>query len=167
MICPTCRKGETRVIDSREDEQAIRRRRECMACQFRFTTFERIEILNLMVVKRNRTKQPFSKEKLLRGISLAAAGREAVLQHATTLADRIERDLYATGKEEVSSHQIGTMVLDQLKTIDPVAYLRFASVYRSFDDLKAFEKELDQIVKEQGEQEVRSEKLETRRRPSG
>lgn len=154
MICPTCKKAETRVIDSREDEAAIRRRRECLSCQFRFTTFERVEILNLLVIKRNRTKQPFSKEKLLLGITIAGQKRPAVVQHAANIADAIERDLYATGKSEVPSHRIGTMVLEHLKSIDPVAYLRFASVYRSFDDLEAFEKELGQILKEQEAQKT-------------
>lgn len=148
MICPSCKKAETRVIDSREDEQAIRRRRECLTCQFRFTTFERVEVLNLLVIKRNRTKQPFSKDKLLLGITIAGQKRPAVIQHAAAIADAIERDLYATGKSEVASHQIGTMVLEHLKAIDPVAYLRFASVYRSFDDLETFEKELDKILLE-------------------
>ena len=159
MVCPHCKHGETRVIDSREDEQAIRRRRECMACQFRFTTFERVEILNLMVIKRDRSKQPFSKEKLLHGIKLAGEKRPAVIENAQTIADAIERDLYATCKGEVKSQQIGTMVLEHLKRIDPVAYLRFASVYRSFENLEAFEQELDQILRERREDDVGADVL--------
>ena len=146
MTCPHCHKGETRVIDSREDEQAIRRRRECMACQFRFTTFERIEVLNLMVTKRDGTKQPFSKEKLRGGLCLAAEKRPVVLEKAEAIADAIERDLYANCKSEVSSQLIGSMVLKHLKPLDAIAYLRFASVYRSFDNLEAFEKELRTII---------------------
>lgn len=161
MTCPDCKHGETRVIDSREDEQAIRRRRECMACQFRFTTFERIEVVNLMVIKRNRTKQPFSKDKLLQGIKLAGQKRPAVIQHAEEIADAIERDLYASCKGEVASHKIGTMVLEHLKRIDPVAYLRFASVYRSFENLEAFETELDQILKEERQEEDVGEEVRT------
>jgi len=157
MVCPQCKKGETRVIDSREDEQAIRRRRECMACQSRFTTFERIEVLNLLVKKRGGEKQPFSKEKLLAGIKLAGEKRPAVAQHAQAIADAIERDLYATCKQEVSSQKIGQMVLENLKPIDPVAYLRFASVYRSFEDLSAFEQELSNILADQKEEEVVSD----------
>ncbi len=149
MTCPGCHNGETRVIDSREDEQAIRRRRECMACQFRFTTFERIEVLNLLVLKRDGTKQPFSKEKLLQGIKLAAEKRPLVIEKAEAMADAIERDLYATCKSEVSSQRIGGMVLEHLKTIDPVAYLRFASVYRSFDNLEAFEQELQNVLRQE------------------
>ena len=134
------------MIDSREDEAAIRRRRECMACQFRFTTFERIEVLNLMVLKRDGTKQPFSKEKLRSGICLAAEKRPLVLERAEAIADAIERDLYETCKSEVTSQHIGSMVLEHLKPLDPIAYLRFASVYRSFDNLAAFEQELQTIL---------------------
>lgn len=150
MICPTCKKGETRVIDSREDEQAIRRRRECMACQARFTTFERIEVLNLMVVKRSGTRQPFSKEKLLEGIKHAAEKRPV---QAEAIVDAIERDLYATGKGEVSSKKIGQLVLEQLKTADPVAYLRFASVYQSFEDLAEFEAAFARIRADQAQRQ--------------
>ena len=146
MTCPHCSKGETRVIDSREDAQAIRRRRECMACQFRFTTFERIEVVNLLVKKRDGTKQPFSKDKLLAGIRLAAEKRPLVLEKAEVISDAIERDLYADCKNAVPSKRIGQMVLERLKPIDPIAYLRFASVYRSFESLEAFEEELASIV---------------------
>ncbi len=146
MTCPDCHNGETRVIDSREDEAAIRRRRECLGCQFRFTTFERIEVLNLLVLKRDGTKQPFSKEKLLAGIRLAAEKRAQVLERAEAIADAIERDLYAACKPEVSSQRIGGMVLEHLRSLDPVAYLRFASVHRSFADLEAFEHELQTIL---------------------
>ncbi|MBI2590065.1 transcriptional repressor NrdR [Candidatus Berkelbacteria bacterium] len=148
MVCPACRKGETRVIDSREDEQAVRRRRECLACQFRFTTFERIEVINLMVIKRNRTRQPFSKEKLLKGILLAGEKRPEMLARAEEIANTVERNLYARCKDEVTSHQIGKFVLKELKAIDPVAYMRFASVYRSFTDLESFEAELQKILNE-------------------
>lgn len=151
MTCPDCHNGETRVIDSREDEAAIRRRRECMACQFRFTTFERIEVLHLLVLKRNGTKQPFSKEKLRAGICLASEKRPLVLAQAEVIADAIERDLYASCKAEVSSQRIGGMVLEHLKPLDPIAYLRFASVYRSFDNLEAFEQELQSILQTEEE----------------
>ena len=167
MICPDCKHGETRVIDSREDEQAIRRRRECLACQFRFTTFERVEVLNLLVIKRDRTRQPFSKEKLLAGIQIAGEKRPAVIERAGAIADAIERDLYAECKGEVSSHQIGTMVLEHLKKIDPVAYIRFASVYRSFQSLEAFETELNQILKEQQHEDVDSEVTYTQNQDRG
>ncbi|MBI4032395.1 transcriptional repressor NrdR [Candidatus Berkelbacteria bacterium] len=146
MVCPTCKKGETRVIDSREDEQAIRRRRECMACQARFTTFERIEVLNLLVVKRDGSRQPFSKDKLLEGIKHAAEKRPV---QAEAIVDAIERDLYSEGKAEVSSKKIGQLVLEHLKAADPVAYIRFASVYRSFENLEEFEQELAAIVADQ------------------
>ncbi|MCA9388722.1 transcriptional repressor NrdR [Candidatus Berkelbacteria bacterium] len=148
MTCPDCHKGETRVIDSREDTQAIRRRRECMACQFRFTTFERIEVINLMVTKRDGTKEPFSKEKLMAGIRMASEKRPLVLEKLEEMVDQIERDLYSSCKNKVSSNQIGKMVLTHLKPLDPIAYLRFTSVYRSLS-LEAFEEELNQILQEE------------------
>lgn len=123
-----------------------------MACQFRFTTFERIEVLHLMVIKRDGSKQPFSKEKLRSGICLAAEKRPLVLEKAEVIADAIERDLYGDCKAEVTSQRIGTMVLEHLKPIDSIAYLRFASVYRSFDDLAAFEKELQTILSKESEE---------------
>lgn len=161
MTCPHCHKGETRVIDSREDEQAIRRRRECMACQFRCTTFERIEVANLMVTKRDGAKEPFSREKLVTGIRLAGEKRAAVMEQADRIADAIERDLYALCKPEVSSRRIGQLVLEHLQPLDPVAYIRFASVYRSFDNLAEFEEELHRIVNHE-ESEVKPPPKETK-----
>lgn len=148
MQCPTCAKGDTRVVDSREDEQAIRRRRECTACQFRFTTFERIEIANLMVIKRDGRRQPFAKQKLIAGILTAGEKRPGVIEQAETIADRIERELYDRCQEEISSSEIGQAVLSQLKNIDKIAYLRFASVYHSFTDLDTFKQELSRILQE-------------------
>lgn len=150
MICPTCKKGETRVIDSREDDQAIRRRRECMACQSRFTTFERIEIVNLIVLKRDGSRQAFSKEKLLEGVKHATNKRPV---QAETIVDAIERDLYATGQCEVASQKIGQLVLEHLKAADPVAYIRFASVYRSFENLEEFEAELAAVLADQAQRQ--------------
>lgn len=148
MVCPECKKGGTKVIDSREDDEAIRRRRECLACQFRFTTFERIEVINLIVVKRDGTRQPFSKNKLLKGIELAGRKRPKVLEHLEIIVNEIERELYRECKTEVRSKEIGKRVLNHLREVDPVAYLRFASVHRSFKDIDSFEAELKAIAKE-------------------
>lgn len=146
MVCPDCEKGGTKVIDSREDDQAIRRRRECLACQFRFTTFERIEVVHLIVVKRDGARQPFSKNKLLKGIELAGQKRPQVLEKIDLIANEIERELYRECKDEVKSIDIGKQVLKHLRDIDPIAYLRFASVHRSFDDVDSFQAELESIA---------------------
>lgn len=146
MVCPDCEKGGTKVIDSREDDQAIRRRRECLACQFRFTTFERIEVVHLIVVKRDGAHQPFSKNKLLKGIELAGQKRPLVLEKIDLIANEIERELYRECKDEVKSIDIGKQVLKHLRDIDPIAYLRFASVHRSFDDVDSFQAELESIA---------------------
>ncbi|MGI6103020.1 MAG: transcriptional regulator NrdR [Patescibacteria group bacterium] len=149
MVCPECKTGETKVIDSRDDAQAVRRRRECLTCQVRFTTFERIEAASLAVRKRDNRTEPFSREKLLHGIQQAGEKRPAVMANAERIADAIERELHATHKQEVSSATIGQHVCTHLRTLDPVAYLRFASVYRSFEDLEAFETELGKILSEE------------------
>ncbi len=146
MVCPECEKGGTKVIDSREDDRAIRRRRECLACQFRFTTFERIEVVHLMVVKRDGTRQPFSKNKLLKGIELAGQKRPLVLEKIDLIANEIERELYRECKDKVKSIHIGKQVLKHLRDIDPIAYLRFASVHRSFDDVDSFQAELESMT---------------------
>lgn len=157
MVCPECKTGETKVIDSRDDEQAVRRRRECLDCHARFTTFERIEVVHLLVNKRNGQTEPFSKAKLLRGIQQAGEKRPAIVANAERIANAIERELYATGKQEVSSATIGQHVCEELKTLDPIAYLRFASVYRSFNSLEAFEAELGKILSEEEREEVSAE----------
>lgn len=121
-----------------------------MACQARFTTFERIEITNLIVLKRDGSRQAFSKEKLLEGIKHAAEKRPV---QAEAIVDAIERDLYATGKCEVPSRKIGQLVLEHLRAADPLAYLRFASVYRSFENLEEFEAELAAILADQAQRQ--------------
>lgn len=155
MVCPDCEKGGTKVIDSREDDQAIRRRRECLACQFRFTTFERIEVVHLIVVKRDGARQPFSKNKLLKGIELAGQKRPLVLEKIDLIANEIERELYRECKDEVKSIDIGKQVLKHLRDIDPIAYLRFASVHRSFDDVDSFQAELESIASTDKDQSLR------------
>ena len=149
MRCPTCGVNDDRVVDSRPspDGQAIRRRRECGSCGVRFTTFERIELPELLVRKRSGDVLPFSRDKVLDGMSRAAKGRvaPAPLERA---AIEVEAALRANGHREVSSEQVGLQVLAQLRELDPVAYVRFASVYKDFQGPEDFEKELSTLRKE-------------------
>ena len=140
MICPICKKGDTSVVDSRptEDGTAIRRRRLCV-CGERFTTFERIQIRELMVVKKNGRKSSFDRDKLSKSIYIALKKRPIDTETAEKFISNITRSLEELGQSEISSNTIGTMVMDALKNLDPVAYVRFASVYRNFREAKDFE----------------------------
>jgi transcriptional repressor NrdR len=145
--CPYCRANDDKVVDSRvaDDGGAIRRRRECIACGRRYTTYERIEELPLSVRKRSGAVEPFDREKLRAGIDRAASGRlepEAV----ATLVVTLEEELRAMGAE-VGSDRVGVRVLEHLRTLDPIAYLRFASVYKGFEDLADFEREVGELQK--------------------
>lgn len=142
MRCPGCGYAESKVIDSRPMTEAnsIRRRRECLACQKRFTTFEVIETVQIIVIKKNGGKELFDKQKLLAGVLKATEKRPV---DALRLVDEIEADLQNTLRQEVSSTEIGEMVMDRLKELDEVAYVRFASVYREFKDIDTFLAELN------------------------
>lgn len=144
MRCPFCGHDETKVVDSRvsESQDAIRRRRECLSCQHRFTTYERREAMPLMVVKRDGEAEPFDRAKLLRGLIVATAKRNVAIEQLEALIDDIETELNNTFRYEVPSKQLGDMVLARLKDVDKVAYVRFASVYKSFQDLDEFTSEL-------------------------
>lgn len=146
--CPYCKQDDDRVVDSRtaDDGAAIRRRRECLACGRRYTTFERLEPLPLSIVKRAGTKEPFDRAKLARGIGQAVAGRPIAAEAVDAMAAEIEEQVRATGPE-VTSEAVGLMVLERLKALDPVAYLRFASVYKGFEDLSDFEAEVVMLQK--------------------
>jgi len=145
--CPYCRTNDDKVVDSRlaDDGAAIRRRRECIGCGRRYTTYERVEDVPLVVVKRSGAAEPFDREKLRSGIERAASGR---LDTATvaTLVGALEEELRAVGAE-VSSDRVGLAVLEHLRTLDPVAYLRFASVYKGFEDLADFAREVGELQK--------------------
>jgi transcriptional repressor NrdR len=147
--CPLCGSDDDRVVDSRPslDGTAIRRRRECRSCGHRFTTFERIELPELVVRKRSGTVRPFSRHKVLEGMGRAAKSRVPIedLERATVLVEAAIRDL---GVREVTSEQVGLQVLAQLRELDPVAYVRFASVYKDFQGPEDFEKELKSLRKE-------------------
>lgn len=148
MKCPFCGYSESKVIDSRPAEEGatIRRRRECLACQKRFTTYEIIERLPLVVVKRNGSRQTFDRVKLINGMVRACEKRPVPLSQLEELADDIEQELQSGLEREVSTVVIGEMVMNRLKGIDEVAYVRFASVYRSFKDINTFMEELTKLL---------------------
>ena len=150
MKCPYCGFGESRVIDSRptEDDEKIRRRRECLSCGRRFTTYEFVESTPLMVVKKDKSRQIFDREKLLRGIVRACDKRPVTAEMLDGIVDRIEQTFLNRMVREVSSEELGEAVLMELKKLDKVAYIRFASVYRDFSDVESFLNELKALQKE-------------------
>jgi transcriptional repressor NrdR len=147
MRCPYCFNEDTQVIDSREteDQAAVRRRRECSKCEKRFTTYERIELLDLMVIKKDGSRQVFDRSKIIGGMRRACEKRPIPTERIEKAVDEIERELRGMPSNEVQSKIIGDLVMKKLREIDPVAYVRFASVYKSFTNLEAFEKELDKL----------------------
>lgn len=149
MICPFCAHEATKVVDKREgkDGKTTRRRRECQKCQRRFTTFERIETLDLLVVKKDGRREAFDRIKLRSGVIKACEKRPVSADDIERIIDEIEADLRKTGNGEISSKKIGEMVIKRLKKLDEVAYIRFASVYRQFADIGDFEKELSKLSK--------------------
>lgn len=148
MRCPFCGHAEDRVIDSRPSEEgaAIRRRRECISCSSRFTTYEKIETLPLLVIKKDGSRQPFDREKLISGIIKSCEKRPVSTAQVEELVSRIELQIQNALKREISSREIGEMVMEGLKSIDEVAYVRFASVYRQFRDVNSFLEELNEML---------------------
>jgi len=144
MRCVFCGKG-TKVIDKRNNEETIRRRRECLSCKKRFTTYERPEV-SITVIKKDGRREPFSREKILSGIMKACEKRPVSREMIDELVDKIESEIRRSG-DEIETKKIGDIVMRKLKILDKVAYIRFASVYRSFDDLSSFEKELKELKK--------------------
>ena len=147
MKCPFCGHLESKVVDSRPAEEgaSIRRRRECLACHKRFTTYETVESLPLMVVKKDGNRQTFDKTKLLNGMIRACEKRPVSYDTLEKIADEIEQELQNSLERETSTERIGELVMDRLKDVDEVAYVRFASVYRQFKDLNTFMAELNKI----------------------
>lgn len=147
MRCPFCKETESKVIDSRpsEDDTAIRRRRECIKCKRRFTTYERVEETPLLIIKKNGNRQQFDRSKLLNGIMRACEKRPVSLEIIENIVNQIETDLRDKFDREISSIYIGEMVMDRLRELDEVAYIRFASVYRQFTDLNSFIHTIDQL----------------------
>lgn len=148
MRCPHCQHNGSRVVDSRptDDGKVIRRRRECEACGFRFTTFERIEETPLLVIKKNGDREEFNREKILRGIIRAAEKRPVGMKKITEIADEVENKVRSLGENEVSSQLIGEYVMGLLADVDEISYIRFASVYRQFKDMSVFMKELKEMM---------------------
>ncbi len=153
MRCPQCGERETRVVDSRDldDSVTIRRRRECSACSTRFTTYERIEAARLVVVKRDGARQEFDRDKLAAGLRKALTRRPVRDGVAETAADEIEAELRSAGASEIPSSRIGALAMDKLRDIDQIAYIRFASVYQSFEDLEDLKREVDTLFETRDE----------------
>ena len=146
MHCPFCRTDDTRVIDSRSTQDgAIRRRRECLTCVRRFTTYEKIEESPLRVVKKDGSRTPFRREKIIRGLEQACYKRPVSQDDITKLVALVESDLYETFDREIPSQMIGEAVMDRLRDLDGVAYVRFASVYREFEDVSDFSVEIEDL----------------------
>lgn len=148
MRCPFCDNEDTKVIDSRpiDDGKAIRRRRECEKCGKRFTTYEKVETTIIMIIKKDGSRQAFDRDKLMNGIIKACEKRPVALADIEGVVDSIERGLNNMMEKEVKSTFIGELVMEQLKDLDEVAYVRFASVYRSFKDVNTFIKEIEALV---------------------
>ena len=151
MRCPYCSYSESKVIDSRPAEEGttIRRRRECLSCGKRFTTYEIMERLPLLVVKRDGSRQSFDRMKLIGGMVKACEKRPVRVDEIEHIADEIEQELQSSLEREVASDQIGEMVMERLKSLDQVAYVRFASVYRQFKDINTFLEELNKLLVEE------------------
>ncbi|MEK7524095.1 MAG: transcriptional regulator NrdR [Patescibacteria group bacterium] len=147
MRCPKCKHDDTKVVDSRETAEGseIRRRRECEKCDFRFTTFEQIETANFLVIKKDGSREPYSREKVSRGIWKACGKRPVTEEQVSRVIDALEAKWMGMGPE-ISCKDIGEDVMDELKKLDEVAYIRFASVYRHFKDLESFKKELAKLL---------------------
>ncbi len=148
MKCPYCGHNGTKVLDSRpaNDNKSIRRRRECESCNRRFTTFEMVEVTPLIVIKKDGSREEFSRDKLLRGLIRACEKRPVSVDQLDAIVSEVEKSLYATALAEVESRAVGELVMEQLYPVDEVAYVRFASVYRQFKDINMFMKELQGLL---------------------
>ena len=148
MKCPFCGFADSKVVDSRPSDEgiSIRRRRECMSCENRFTTYERIETVPVMVIKKDKTRERFDREKLLRGLLKACEKRPVEITALENMVNDIENILQNTMEREVTSSEIGELVMERLKDLDEIAYVRFASVYRQFKDINSFMAELNNLL---------------------
>ncbi|MCA2389414.1 MULTISPECIES: transcriptional regulator NrdR [Lactococcus] len=147
MRCPKCSSEESKVVDSRQAEDAIRRRRVCESCGFRFTTFERIEEMPLLVIKKDDKREPFNREKIVRGLVRSAYKRPVSSEDIETIVANVERKIRQLDSNEVESDVIGEFVMQELADLDDITYIRFASVYRSFKDVSELEELLKNITK--------------------
>ncbi len=148
MLCPECKKSDTKVLDSRDDDRIIRRRRECLRCHYRFTTYERVESPRIKVIKRNGTSEDYQRPKLSKGIHLALEKRPLTCQQIESIIDSIEHEITKLKTKYISSKQIGKFTIDKLKELDEVGYLRFLSVYKSFGSASKFQKEAEKLTKD-------------------
>ena len=146
MNCPFCGFNDSKVIDSRDVNDGVRRRRQCLQCDLRFTTYERLERASLFVIKKDGRREEFKRDKVLRGIQVAFQKRPVPAGTPDTLTDDIETELYQLGKTEVPSGTIGDIVMAKLKNLDHIAYIRFASVYRDFEDITMLKEEVDSLA---------------------
>ncbi len=146
MKCPYCNYNDSKVVDSRDADGGIRRRRQCLNCKARFTTYERLQPASLFVIKKDRRREEFKREKLLNGLRRACEKRPLPTGTVDKLADEIEAALYSLGRAEISSSVIGDLVMDRLKKLDQIAYIRFASVYRQFADITALKQVVDGLT---------------------
>ncbi|MBA2315596.1 MAG: transcriptional repressor NrdR [Chloroflexi bacterium] len=150
MRCPQCDARDTRVVDSRDldDAATVRRRRECVGCSTRFTTYERVEAARLVVLKRDGTRQEFDRDKLAAGLRKALTRRPVAGGLAEQAADEIEAELRSSGLSEIPSSRVGVLAMQKLRAIDQIGYIRFASVYQSFEDLEDLKREVDTLFAE-------------------
>ena len=146
MRCPYCTQDDTKVVDSRDAENALRRRRECLGCKRRFTTYERVETTNLLVVKKDGTREQYNREKVRLGMTRACEKLPISNERIEAAVSRVETRLAENRKGEVSSKQVGELVMNELKRLNKVAYIRFAAVYREFADIEDFQAELGRLV---------------------
>lgn len=155
MRCPSCQARDSRVLESRasDDQSTVRRRRECVVCQRRFTTYERVEVVPLMVIKKDSAREEFDRDKLRRGIVKACEKRPITSDQVEALVDDVERRVRLEFEREAPSAEIGERVMDVLRAVDGVAYVRFASVYREFRDVRTFAQEIMRLLGTQGADE--------------
>ena len=147
MKCTFCSHSETKVIDSRESEDLTRRRRECLKCEKRFTTYERVETVQTYVIKKDGSRELFDREKLSKGLLKACEKRPIPIEKIESIINKIESKIKSSDNNEVSTKQLGEEIIKHLKGLDKVAYIRFASVYREFTDVEDFKKEIQQLLK--------------------
>lgn len=174
MKCPYCGYYDSKVIDSRDNGETIQRRRRCEHCHERFTTMERVVLNELMVVKRDGRREPFSREKLEAGLRHACQKRPIAVGQLEAIVQEVENELYTLGKAEVESSVIGELVMERLRKLDAIAYIRFASVYRSYPNLQAMRQEMDRLVEDAAGEaaadsaasKARNDKTGSTRRPS-
>lgn len=150
MRCQYCGYLDSKVIDSRPADEgaSIRRRRECLHCGRRFTTYEKIETVPVMIVKKDMRREPFDRDKIKKGLLAACQKRPVSVKDMDAIVERVEKKIYGLGEDEISSRRIGEAVMDELKLLDEVAYVRFASVYRQFTDVSSFMDELNKLIRD-------------------